>query len=99
MTAAFPTTESASAYRKAHDARVRALSRMTVAELRRTEQAHLTAQGLTRILGGPGSKDEVLRAIIDAEFPADLMNEASHVLYHKPGENWSACEHCPKAGF
>jgi hypothetical protein len=93
-TPTFPTAESALVYRKAHDVRVKKLYRMTMPTLRDIEQAHLARQGYQRVFGGPVSKDELISAILAVEYPADRMNETTHVLYHKPGETWSACEWC-----
>jgi hypothetical protein len=90
----FPVAEVAAAYRARHDARVKALSRLGATTLRELEGAQLAAQGVQRVAGGPASRDELVGAIVDAEFPRALMDEASHVLYHKPGETWGACQWC-----
>ena len=97
VTTDFPTAESALTYRQAHDKRVKALSRMTMPTLRETERAYLTAQGRERITGGPCGRDELISAILAIEFPAALINQTAHVLYHKPGEHWSACEYCQES--
>ena len=88
------TPDEAHAYRAAHDAEVKALAKMTRAQLATLETAGLRDAGQVRIMGGPASKDELIRAIIDRKYPREQMNLASHVLYHKPGERWSACQIC-----
>jgi hypothetical protein len=93
-TVTFPTAESALTYRQAHDTRVKALYRMTMPTLRGIEQAHLAEQGYRRVSGGPVSKDELVNAILATEYPVGLLNETTHVMHHKPGETWSACEFC-----
>jgi hypothetical protein len=93
------STAAALAYRHSHDRRVRALYRMTMPALRNVQAQHLAGQGYVQV-SWPGrvSKHELINAILAVEFPADLMNETSHVLYHKSGETWSACKHCDRGG-
>jgi hypothetical protein len=93
-TQGFPTAESALAYRQEHDARVRALYRMTMPTLREIERTQLAQQGTHHVVGGPGGKDELINAILATEYPARLMNEASHVLWHRRGERWDVCDFC-----
>ena len=93
-TTAFSTAESAQAYRQAHDARVKELYRTALPALRDLERDQLARQGLRRVFGGPVSKDELVSAILATEYPAERLNEAGHVLYHKLGETWSACNFC-----
>jgi hypothetical protein len=85
-TAAF-TAEEAREFRAAHDAEARRLSRMTVAQLRREDDAELARRGWQRIRGGPASKDELICEILGYRYPAGRLNETTHILYHKAGRN------------
>lgn len=67
---------------------------MTMPMLREIERQHLAAQGIQRLAGGPGTKDELVNAILAIEYPVALLNEAGHVLFHRSGQIWSACELC-----
>lgn len=80
--------------RTQHDAMAKTLTRASKANLKRDYDTIQRAFGFETVHGGPASKDELIGAILDISFPRAAMDEASHVLYHKPGENWSACEHC-----
>jgi hypothetical protein len=91
------TEDEARAHRADHDNYAKAISRMTKAELAILYRREMAIRGTELLYGGPGSKDEFISAIMNLNYPAALMNETSHVLYHKPGENWSACEHCQRA--
>jgi len=88
----------ANALLAAHDADVRALSRMTRHELAVLERSELAARGTERIMGGPVTKDELINAITNMRYPIARQNEAIHVLHHdpQPGQvgTWSACEWC-----
>lgn len=52
------------------------------------------ADGRTRLIGGPRTKDEIMRELLDHDYPRDRLNEAIHVLHHAPSARWPACEHC-----
>jgi hypothetical protein len=86
--------DQADALRAAHDADARALTRMTRAQLAVLESAELRKRGFERLAGRPVSKDELVRSILDYRYPLASLNRASHVLYHAPGETWSACDFC-----
>ena len=88
------TEDEARQFRSWHDMYVKQLSRKTRADLAALYRIQLSRQGFVQIAGGPQSKDELIRELVETEFPVAKLNEAGHVLYHKPGENWSACDHC-----
>ena len=88
------TADHAIALRAARDTDARLLSRKPKYELAAIERAELAVRGLTRICGGPGGRDELVSSILDQRYPRELLSEAGHVLYHKPGETWSACPWC-----
>lgn len=88
------STSEAQAFRDAYGAEVSRLSRKTRTQLRQIDAAALTARGMQRLYGGPQSKDELISEILGFSYPVDRLNETTHVLYHKPGENWSACDLC-----
>lgn len=90
----FPMAEHATAYRAAYNDRMSALYRLTKPKLRSIDRAHMAAQGVERIYGGPATREELIRAILDDEYPVSLLNESSHVIWHQPGESWSACRWC-----
>ncbi len=90
------TESEAREYRTMHDAEVRRLSRMTRKSLVIEDRSELASRGIERLYGGPGNKDEFIREILGYRYPVDKLNESIHVLYHKPGETWEACEHCHK---
>jgi len=92
------TATEAREFRAAHDAEVSALSRKSRAELERIDAAELATRGQQRSHGGPQSKDELISEILSFRYPIDRLNETTHVLYHKPGESWSACEWCHPHG-
>lgn len=52
------------------------------------------ADGRTRLIGGPRTKEQLVRELLDLDYPHEQLNEATHVLYHAPSARWSACEHC-----
>ena len=91
------TADQAREFRAAHDERARVLTRMTRAALRDLRATRFRNEGIIWISGGPSSKDELVRDLLERDYPIDTLNETIHVLYHKPGENWSACEHCGPA--
>jgi hypothetical protein len=92
------TITEAQTFRAAHDAEVRKLSRKSRAELASIDAAELAARGMQRLYGGPHSKDELINEIIGFHYPLERLNETTHILYHKPGESWSACEWCHPHG-
>jgi hypothetical protein len=94
MTTAFPTAEAALTYRQSYDQRMKALYRKTVPTLRDIERDHLAERGIRRISGGPARKEELISAILEVEYPIARLNEATHVIYHRPGESSSACNWC-----
>jgi|SRR6185437_13770684 len=90
----FPTIESALEYRTAHDDRAKVLARKTAPSLRDRYRDHVRRQGSELISGGPVTRQELMTEILAIEFPIALLNEASHVIYHKAGETWRACAWC-----
>jgi hypothetical protein len=94
VTQRFPTAQAAVTFRAAHDARVVQLYRMQLRMLRAIRRQQLAAHNTVSIGGGPMSKEELINAIMAEQFPVHLMNETTHVLYHRENETWSACELC-----
>lgn len=86
------TIDEARALRASHDADAKLLSRQTKAQLK----AIRYHRGLIHIYGEM-SKDELISSILDARYPLERMHEAIHVLHHRPGEPWSACEWCEQS--
>jgi hypothetical protein len=87
--------EHAAALLAAHDMDVRLLSRKPKHELVAIETMEMHAAGMEHIFGGPVSKEEFLRSILDLRFPRERQDEARHILYHEPGEVGStACQFC-----
>ena len=84
----------ASEFRRGHDTYVRTLSRTAKARLASTYRQELASRGQQLLYGGPASKDELVSALASLRYPLGQLNESTHVLYHAPGETWSACEHC-----
>lgn len=80
--------------RQAHDSYVRALYREPKAGLAVQYRKELAARGRTVLLGGPDSKDELVRELAGLQFPLERMNESIHVLYHTAGVINSACPWC-----
>lgn len=73
---------------------LRRLSRMRKPALAALLARQDAADRRTRLIGGPRTKDEFLRELLDLDFPVAGLNEATHVLYHAPSARWEACEHC-----
>jgi hypothetical protein len=90
----FPTAQDALSYRHGYDVRVRELYRKAMPTLREIDRAQMAAKNQERVSGGPVTKDELINTILAVEYPVELLNEAIHVAYHKPGESWSACGFC-----
>lgn len=86
--------DHAQALLAACDADARLLSRKPRYELAAIERGEQAAIGITHVFGGPHSKDELVRSILDIRYPPQRMTEAGHVAHHAPGERWSACPHC-----
>jgi hypothetical protein len=87
------TEAEAREYRTAHDHEAIRLTRMTKAALEIEYNRTLAAHGITRLYGGPGSKDELISSILSYSYPNDKLNESIHVLYHT---EWKldVCEYC-----
>jgi hypothetical protein len=83
----------ATAYRAAWNTEVKRLTRMSKSALAIEHRDALASQGATLIYG-QYSKDELIRAVLGIRYPTAKLNEATHVVAHKPGEAWSACEWC-----
>ena len=85
------TANEARQYRADRADCARAHTRQTKAKL---EQI---ARNRGSLFFGKPSKDELVTLLVNARYPLEQENEAIHVLHHKPGEAWSACEHCARA--
>jgi hypothetical protein len=59
----------------------------------------LAADQIEILWGGPRTKDELISAILELRFPRSQVDEMTHVLYHQPGDVWSACGHCGGADY
>lgn len=81
-----------------HDHYVRQIWRKPVHELKTIYRRELADRGTQLLYGGPAGKDELTNAIVGLRYPVAQLNESTHVLYHKPGEYWSACEWCHPHG-
>ena len=88
------TPEQARQFRAARDYDARTLDRTSKTALAGLYRTTLRRHGIESVYGGPASKDELAAAILDLRYPLERLNLASHVLFHQPGEDWSACEHC-----
>lgn len=69
------------------------LTRNTKRQLEAIAIDKRAAVGRVRIYG-QSSKQELINEILQFDYPTDRLNEAIHIIYHAPGENWSACEWC-----
>jgi hypothetical protein len=87
------TADAARGFRAARDAEARRLTRISRVDLERENAAELALRDTRRIYGKL-SKDELIREILGYRYPVARLNEATHVLYHAPGETWSACDWC-----
>lgn len=87
------TEAEAREFRAAHDADASRLSRTSTHELRQIAAGLRAGLGWERVYG-ESSKDELISEILGYRYPLATLNETTHVLYHKPGETWSACERC-----
>ena len=83
--------------RERHGRTAKLLSRMSRDDLAALHRTALRERGTILLHGGPQSKDELIGALLELDFPAARMNEASHVLHHQD-LNWPACEWCKRAG-
>lgn len=93
------TRDEAAALHAGWDTYLAALSRFRRNELAATYRVALFNRGQEILYGGPATKDELISALLLLRYPAAQQYEAIHVLWHKPGESWSACQHChPHAG-
>jgi hypothetical protein len=89
------TEPQARIFREAYAAAVKRYSRMTIAQLKAERTAALADQGIESLYGGPGSKDEFVSAVLNLRgYTVARLNDTTHVLYHGPGESWSACDWC-----
>lgn len=88
------TTSQARALQDAHGQDARDLCNTPKTMLQALRHEMLAAEGVVTIYGGPVTRDELVNDILSRRYPVDKLNEAAHVLYHEPGQVWSACEHC-----
>ena len=86
ITEHFPTAEDALAYRQARSKRAKALNRQTAPTLRDAVRS-------AGLIFGDLSKDELVAAVLEVEYPLALEHEAIHILHHRDWQN-SACEWC-----
>lgn len=77
-----------------HGRVLRQLASMRRVDLATQLAARDRADGRTRLVGGPRTRDELIGELLDLNFPRAVLDEVNHVLYHEPGAPWSACEHC-----
>jgi hypothetical protein len=97
-TGTFPTADIALSYRKAHDTWVKKLWSLSMQALREIDRQQLAGQGSERLMGGPVTKDELVSAIVEREYPLTKLNEAIHAAHHGPDESWPACGFCAGTG-
>src|SRR4051812_34787951 len=71
----------------------RLMSRKTKAELRGIFIGNLAEDGMESLSLNNYSKDELVNAIIEFDFPLAKINEATHVLYHDEWKN-DVCDYC-----
>jgi hypothetical protein len=84
--------------RQGHDGYVRSLYRKPKTELASLYRQELAARGRTSLYGGPGSKDELVNALVFLRYPIDQLNESIHVLHHQDSNGWTACQWCHPHG-
>src|SRR5487761_1129592 len=95
LTTTAMTEAQARIFREAWNAAAKRYSRMSKAQLQAEDAAALADAGMQRIYGGPASKDELIADILNPRgYTTARLNETTHVLYHGPGEAWSACDWC-----
>jgi hypothetical protein len=87
------TAEEAAMFRAAHSAYVGRVSRMSRGRLADLHRADLAEQGRQILFGGPVTKDELVRALVELHYPTARLNMTTHVLHHGEAD-WSACEYC-----
>jgi hypothetical protein len=98
MPAALMTAEQAREYRAAHDLAARELTRMSARALLGLQAVRDRAAGFTRHGSPKMTKHEIVCELLERDFPVARINEAGHVLFHQPGESWSACNWCHPHG-
>jgi hypothetical protein len=87
------TETEARMFREAWNAAVKRYHRMTKAQLATEYRAALADQGTVSLYGGPRSKDELERALLDARgYTTAKLNETTHILYHE--QPWPDCPMC-----
>jgi hypothetical protein len=97
------TRDEALAVHRAHGQRARDLTTKRVLELRAMwlrSQSNLSPVSRN---GGPRTRDELTSAILQEEYPPELLNEATHYAHHahpgNPESDWvsTSCVHCAAA--
>lgn len=92
------TADEARQLRADHDRDAGQLARKSQRELGRIAAGLRAGTGWERLYG-TSSKDELISEILGHRYPAAKLNEAIHVMHHRPGESWTACEWChPHSG-
>lgn len=91
------TKEAAGMFRAAAASYVKRINRQTRTSLADLYRGDLADRGRQILLGGPATKDELIRALMELHYPAERQNLAIHVLYHDEA-GWTACEHCHPHG-
>ena len=73
------TITEAREFRSQHDQQVKRLTRMSKVQLRNLLDRQYRAAGIIR-WGGLASKDELIRELLDLDFPLERLNEAITTL-------------------
>lgn len=93
MTTSTMTKDQALMFRAAENAAVKRYSKMTKVQLRNEWLAALSDTGSQSVYGGPVSKDELIRAILELRgYTVAKLNEAIHASAHDV--TWPDCEFC-----
>lgn len=69
MSEHFKTEQDVADYIRQHDAQAVQLNRQRVPSLREMHRQELADRGAVPLMGGPGCKDELIRAILELRFP------------------------------
>lgn len=88
------TYQEAKDFTSRYEAALRRLSKMRRDRLAELLADQDRADGRTRLVGGPRTKDEYLSELLNRDYTVDQRNEAIHVLHHAPTARWPGCEHC-----
>lgn len=92
------TREQADRIFTEHGQALREIAATRKGELESMYRDELDARGMRLLAGGPRTKDELIRAILDFRYPRAQLDEVTHLIYHQDSDGWSACEHCHPHG-